>query len=128
MSNDPNEQKRERRAFQRYEVMAYARQLPETTNRYYFVQDLSEAGAFLVSQSKPVLGTILKLNISIRFLSEFINTEARVVRHDEKGFGVAFKSIPVRDLEILRSYLYRDNAEKILSRFKSQKNEPDTLS
>jgi len=51
----------ERRRTRRVEAIAYVREHPEETNRFYYVRDISESGAFLLSAKAPEVGKVINL-------------------------------------------------------------------
>ena len=108
---------RDRRRFPRQEVIAYVREDKGNTNRFYFVRDLSESGAFLISPFKPPIGDLLNLEFSIRHLPEPLDIVARIIRHDDRGFAVTFESMSDEDRIRLRKYLSDNLKKRILSRF-----------
>jgi len=116
----PHKHMRDRRRYKRFSVIAYVREKPDSTSRFYFIQDVSEAGALLIADSKPPLGAMITLNISVRFISSTIDVEAKVVRHDERGFAVVFEKISGESAKRLRHYLYSSKKERIRAAFKAR--------
>ena len=102
--------------------MAYARQKPTSTNRFYFVKDLSEIGAFLITGTSPPIGAKLDLSFSIRLVKESVDVVASVIRHDDRGFAVKFQKFYNDSLVVLRKYLKGSEKDRLLSKFRQQED------
>jgi c-di-GMP-binding flagellar brake protein YcgR len=107
----------ERRQTRRVEAIAYVREHPEETNRFYYVRDISESGAFLLSSKPPEIGKIIKLLMNIRLVKETILLTTEVIRKEERGFAVTFIDMSEVTRKNLRSALYGNLKESIISKF-----------
>ncbi len=107
----------ERRSAPRTDVLAYLKVIPPDTTPIYYVEDISESGAFLVARRKLGVGRELNMSVSIRLMPRDIEILCRVIRHDERGFAIQFLSMEDRDRALLRSYLYSEESLKIRAKF-----------
>ncbi len=107
----------ERRSAPRTDVLAYIKVVPPDTTPIYYVEDISESGAFLVAGRKLAIGRELNMSVSIRLMPRDIDILCRVIRHDERGFAIQFLSMQDQDRILLRNYLYSDESMKIRAKY-----------
>lgn len=98
---DSNDRRRDSRA----SVVAYMRGPGSSDERYYFVRDLSEAGAFVLGDEVPAIESTMKLSLTLRFVSSPVEIDAKVVRHGHGGFAVAFPRLSESARKHIREHL-----------------------
>lgn len=114
----------ERRSFPRTEVLAYIKVIPPDTTPIYYVEDISENGAYLVAHRKPAVGKEMRITISVRLMPRDIEILCQVIRHEDRGFAVQFNEMHEQDRELLSGYLYADPSRKIRAKYLQSSVDP----
>jgi len=110
----------ERRHSPRMNALAYVRVKPLDTHRFYYIKDISEVGAFLLSSKSPQVGSVIRLAISLRLMKTDIEVKARVIRQEKGGFAIKFLQMSDESRRRLRKNLYGKPKEVILSKFQDK--------
>jgi hypothetical protein len=108
----------DRRHSKRIQIIAYAFDEKSNKPEIYFIDEINERGAYLVTHNPPEIGTQLHLRISVRLMPDDIDLIARVVRHGIRGFAVQFEDPSEYAKNLLRKQLYGSVRDNILSRFR----------
>ena len=88
----------EKRRARRLPIIAKVKWSEAGEDRYCQTKDISQTGAFLVSNELPVIGKTLDLEIAVPQKGEAIQLRARIIRHEpgdnftgrQRGFAVDF--------------------------------------
>jgi hypothetical protein len=118
MDADSSEKKQiERRRSPRIQILAYAQRKPSDTLKIYYVNDINEYGASLISDELLPLNYQLTLTFNIRLMPQSVSLAARVIRHTPRGFAVEFLNLKAEEISDLQAFLYADLKKRVSTKF-----------
>ncbi len=108
MENSPGS--KERRRSRRLPVIAKVRWEESGESRYCYTKDISQHGAFIVSNELVPIGEILGIEMAIPHSGQTLQVRGRVVRHEkgdtftgrERGFAIDFIEIGPAAKEMIK--------------------------
>ncbi len=74
------------------------------------VRDISLKGVYVISDEKPAIGEICNVEIKLD-KEKKIRFKGKVIRHDEKGFVIAFLATDLASLGHLKNVLYYNSGD-----------------